>query len=133
MHNGQHIVSYNKTHEMNSWGARQVRTFLPAVWMVLFLTGSIYGFGGAVLAMIATRIACEKFFGEPNRYSRQKLESVVYQIIQEFSRSDLDPDRIRRCTIEVDATLPHKPFVGYPEKSFTLCTLDGQAVKQIFY
>jgi hypothetical protein len=123
--------------EMNSWSAKQIRTFLPLTCVLgMCIFGYIYGLPVAIpavaITLFITRMAMENIFGEPNKYTHHQVKSVVYRAFKELDFDAVDPKHIRTCSIEIELSFPRAyPFTNPQEKAYILCTLDNRGVEQL--
>ncbi|MCB1110517.1 MAG: hypothetical protein KDK64_06005 [Chlamydiia bacterium] len=127
--NGQESIL--RTLETNTWTDRQIRTFLPGLCFLGVFFGTSAAFFLSVVSMCITRIAMEKIFGEPNKYSRVKALSFIHQAFNELGA--LDPSRIHRYAIEIELTHPRLvPFTSPQNKTYMLYSFNNKEVKQLF-
>ena len=123
--------------EMNSWAAKQVRTFLPFTCvLVMCVFGYIYGATVAIpavaITLFITRMVMENIFGEPNKYTHHQVKSVVHRAFKELDFDAVDPKHIRACSIEIELSFPRSyPFTNPQEKAYILCKLDNRGVEQL--
>ena len=123
--------------EMNSWAAKQIRTFFSFTCvLVMCVFGYIYGITVAIptvaMTLFITRIAMESMFGEPNKYTHHQVKSAVYRAFKELDFDAVDPKHIRECSIEIELSFPRScPFTNPQEKAYILCKLDNRGVEQL--